>query len=121
MQSRPSAQEILASLAKEVESRLKPRLVAMGGFVLRSQLPQLWTFKVDEEEISFSMDKQGSIALSKGLLPNPDVRIVTTYDRLVVALKSATPGETPPATQGVSFGSNKGRRAFFYVRKSLRI
>lgn len=121
MSSRPSAQEVVAALASRVEAYVKKKLVALGGIIIRSQLPQGWTFKIDQEEFSFEMDRQGNVKLISGALPHPDVRIVTSYDRLMANLNSATRGETPPAPLGVSFGSNRGRRAYYYVRRNIGI
>lgn len=121
MPTPPTAEEFVTSLAKKVESEVKKRLVGLGGFVIRSQLPQTWTFKIDQEAFSFQMDKQGNVKVSSGLLPEPDVRIETSYERLMINLRSGSPGESPPSTTGVSFGSNRGRRAYFYVRKNLKI
>lgn len=121
MAAGPSAEETMALLSRKVEHFVKQRLTALGGFVIRSQLPQTWTFKVDTEEFSFVMDRQGNVTRSRGLQPKADVRVVTTRERLVAHLGSATPGEALPSSIGVSFGTARGRRAYFYVRRNLRI
>lgn len=121
MASRPSAEEVIASLSKQVEQLVRKRLVGVGGIVIRTHLPQTWTFEVDQEAFTFQMDRQGGVSVSRGTSPSPDVRVVTTYDRLMRTLRTGTPGETPPAAMGVTFGSNRGRPAYFYVRKHLRI
>ncbi len=121
MSDRPSAESVVTDLSKKVEHLVKARLVSLGGIVIRTQLPQTWTFQVDQEAFTFRMDRQGNITVSPGATPGADVRIVTTYERLMRTFHTGSPGETPPASMGITFGSNRGRRAYFYVRKSLKI
>jgi hypothetical protein len=117
----PSAQEIVTELAGRVENLLHKRLTGLGGAILRTQLPQTWSFQVDAEEFSFTADKWGKVTLAPGFLPHADVQVVTTLDRLQASLRSGTPGETPPAQQGITFGTTRGRRGYYFVRRQLRI
>lgn len=121
MAGRASAQYVIVALSKRVEAHLKSRLVTVGGIIIGTQLPQTWSFQVDAEAFSFVADKKGNVTVTLGLAPNADVVVTTTYDRLMAALNTGSPGETPPSPLGVKFGSNRGRRGYFYVRKNLKI
>lgn len=121
MQAHQNAYDVVTALARRVETHVKSKLVGMSGMVFRSQLPQVWSFKIDQEEFSFTADKTGTIQVSEGLAEHPDVLVETSYERLLVALNSGTPAESIPSTIGVRFGSTRGRRAYFYIRKNLGI
>ena len=117
----PTAADVLGQIARQVEEMLEVRLKGLGGAVVRTQLPQTWSFRLGQEEFTFVVDRWGKIQTTPGFLPTADVKVETTLERLMATLHSGTKGETPPATMGITFGSPRGRRAYFYVRKQLKI
>jgi len=116
-------QGLLSQFCIEVERELKPKIESMWtGWAVKGYLPQNWIFKVDNEIITFSIDKDGNANVRAGTVSNPDVVITWEHDLLAHVLKTRNKQGIPPGeVPRVETLTPKGRTAFNTLRKRIGI
>lgn len=114
-------QELLSKYSREVERKLRPHLGgAVRGALIRTQLPQNWNFKTEEEELIFNVNMQGVASIKPGQSPDPDVTIEWIHDYLRTVLEKRSAEGLPPGEEPrIVFHSSKGQVGFNMVRKHL--
>lgn len=110
---------LLASVAKDVETQVRPQMSGIFGGMIRGYLPQTWVFTTEEGSASLTVDAEGHARAAAGALPKPDVTIETTHARLSAALTTRRSDAVPPGPFKVTPHSEKGRTAFGFLRSRL--
>jgi hypothetical protein len=113
--------DLLSRYSVEIEMRMKLQLDAIvRGSLVRSQLPQSWNFKTEQEAAFFSVSKDGKTSIGDGLVPNPDVTIEWKHDFLCTVLKNRSIEGIPPGEEPVvTVHTMKGRIGYAMIRRSL--
>jgi len=91
------------------------------GSIVRSQLPQVWHFKTELEEASFTVDREGNAKALLGNVGSPDVTVEWKHEYLLSVLSSRTlegipAGEAPKITTY----TRRGKIGYSMMRKHLR-
>ncbi len=109
----------LKALAPELEARLSGSLDGFTGMIIRAHLPQRWVFVTEPSTASLVVSAQGKVAVEEGAVASPDVTIRTSFERLEAALRTRDPAKVPPGPLNVDAHTEKGRRAFEFLRRRL--
>jgi hypothetical protein len=108
--------ELLEKVAPDVEQELKPRLQGLFGSFVRAYLPQVWVFDTDEDSATVRVEPTGSVRVTAGSAPSPDVSIHAPKALLAGILSSRSRPATAPTDVRVVPHTTKGRVAFDQVR-----
>lgn len=113
--------DLLAKYSVEIEMRMRLQLDAVvRGSLVRSQLPQSWNFKTEQENAFFSMSKDGKASIEEGLVSDPDVTIEWKHDFLCAVLKNRSIEGIPPGEEPiVTVHTMRGRIGYAMIRRSL--
>ncbi len=113
--------DLLTKYSVEIEMRMKLQLDAVvRGSLVRSQLPQSWNFKTEEENASFTVSKEGKASIHEGLVSDPDVTIEWKNDFLCAVLKNRSVEGIPPGEEPVvTVHTMRGRIGYAMIRRSL--
>ena len=109
--------EALRPLCSEIETQLRQYLDGALSALIRSYLPQIWTFTTEKGTATLVVSEDGRVTVADGLDLAADVHVTWAHDRLVAALwtgdRSRIPsGELPR----VEFRTRKGLRTFNFLR-----
>jgi hypothetical protein len=113
--------DLLSKYSVEIEMRMRLQLDAIvRGSLVRSQLPQSWNFKTEEETASFTISKDGKASIREGLVNDPDVTIEWKHALLCAVLKGRSLEGIPPGEEPmVTVHSTKGRIGYTMIRRFL--
>ena len=112
----------LELLCEELDRQLKPKLHGQMGEIISKYLPQVWVFETELGACTIVIAADGNARVWRGAEPNRDVTLQWRYDALARVLKSRSrssiePGDYP----NVLVQTEKGRAAFNYLKKELRL
>lgn len=107
--------ELLGGLCGEVESRARPWLMFIKGY-----LPQNWIFKTELEKLTFTVTKEGKASVTDGESSEPDVIIEWTQSLLCTALKTRDKKAIPSGEKPkITIITKKGDAAFGFLRQTF--
>jgi hypothetical protein len=112
-------EELLRAVGRDVQPEIQSRLRGFFGGMLRSYLPQTWVFETEDGTASLAVDRAGTVTVSPGALPSPDVTVQVGHDRLKAALRTRRKDAVPSGPLTVTPHTAKGRTAFAYLRDRL--
>jgi hypothetical protein len=112
-------EELLGKVGRDVQPELESRLRGFFGGMVRAYLPQTWVFVTEAGTASLHVDRAGTVTVSSGALPSPDVTVEIGHDRLRAALLTRRKDAVPPGELTVTPHTSKGRTAFAYLRDRL--
>jgi len=115
-------ESILRGLCPEIESRVKPNLRGLAGFIVQGYLPQVWRFETERDKVSLVVDATGSASVTLAIPSQIDVIVRWKHDLLATVLRTRSrefipEGESPE----VLLLTSKGRSAYSYLRQQLGI
>jgi hypothetical protein len=111
--------ELLGKVGRDVQPEVQSRLRGFFGGMLRTYLPQTWVFVTEDGTASLHVDRAGTVTVSPGALPSPDVTVEIGHERLKAALLSRRKDAGPPGPLTVTPHTAKGKTAFAYLRDRL--
>jgi hypothetical protein len=114
-----SVADLLRPLVPELDARLKGAMNGLTGMVIRAHLPQNWTFVTERSQGSLVVSREATVLVVDGALPSPDVTVETSHARLEAALTTRDRRQVPPGPLTVTPHTEKGRRAFEFLRGRL--
>ncbi|HEV2166766.1 MAG TPA: hypothetical protein VGS23_07340 [Thermoplasmata archaeon] len=112
----PSILPALEALVPDLEARLAGSLDGFTGMIVRAHLPQRWVFVTESSTASLIVSADGKVSAQSGLASPADVTIETTFARLEAALRTRDRSKVPPGPLKVTPHTEKGRRAFEFLR-----
>ena len=113
--------DLLFKYSVEIEMKMRLQIEPIvRGSLVRSQLPQTWNFKTEQETAYFSVSKEGKTSIDDGQVPDPDVTIEWKHDFLCAVLKNRSIEGIPPGEEPmVTVHTLKGRIGYAMIRRSL--
>jgi len=110
---------LLEKVARDLEPQVRSQLGGFFGGMVRAYLPQTWVFRTEREVAALTVDRAGAVRVADGPVPNADVTIETSHDRLVAALETRSRAKVPPGSFTVTAHTPKGKTAFDFLRGRL--
>ncbi len=110
---------LLSGLVPEIERRLAGSMQGLTGMVLKAHLPQRWVFATPRASASLVVGEDARVSVSPGAVHDADVVIEVPFERLEAALRTRDRSKVPPGPLSVSPKTEKGRRAFEFLRGRL--
>ncbi|MCI4357860.1 MAG: hypothetical protein L3J95_05830 [Thermoplasmata archaeon] len=114
-----SLRPALDALVPDLQKRLSGSLDGFTGMILRAHLPQRWVFVTEKSTASLIVTAEGRVSAEDGAVATPDVTIETTFARLDAALRTRDRTQVPPGPLKVTPHTEKGRRAFEFLRSRV--
>ncbi len=114
-----SPADLLRPVAPSVEAQVQSRLSGFLGGIVRGYLPQAWVFRTDGGVATLVVDRDGRVQVLPEAVPEPDVTIELSLERLRAALAQRSPPTGPPGAVKVTPHTPKGRTAFDFARSRL--
>jgi hypothetical protein len=111
--------ELLASIAPDLEQRVKAQLTGFTAMFVRPYLPQRWVFVTESETASLIVDTSGAVSAVAGVAAPPDVTLTIGLERLRIALTTRRKELVPPGPLEVTPHTKKGETAFQFLRSRL--
>jgi len=113
--------DLLSRYSVEIEMRTRLQLeMIIRGSLVRSQLPQRWNFKTEQETAFFSVSKDGKTSIDDGQAADPDVTIEWKHEFLCAVLKNRSIEGIPPGEEPVvTVHTIRGRIGYAMIRRSL--
>jgi hypothetical protein len=115
----PTVLELLASVAPDLERRVKAQLVGFTAVLVRPYLPQRWVFVTENGTASLVVDPSGSVSAVDGAVQPADVTVKVGFERLRIALTTQRKELVPPGPLEVVPHTSKGQTAFQFLRSRL--
>ena len=111
---------LLQNLAPEIEGQVKSALRGLiTRWVVSGYLPQTWAFQTEHETVTFNVDTNGNVSIFSGSARNTDVSVEVDHAVISAALRYRDRQKVPQGRLNVVAHTEKGRRAFDYLRGSL--
>lgn len=115
----PPLLELLASVAPDLEQRLKAQMTGFAAMFVRPYLPQRWVFVTESETATLVVDTNGGVSAVAGVATPVDVTLKIGFERLRIALTSRKKELVPPGPLEVTPHTSKGQTAFQFLRSRL--
>jgi hypothetical protein len=115
----PTLLELLASIAPDLEGRVRAQLTGFTAMLVRPYLPQRWVFVTENETASLVVDVTGAVTAVPGTAEPKDVTLKIGLERLRVALTTRRKELVPPGPLEVIPHTSKGQTAFQFLRSRL--
>jgi hypothetical protein len=115
----PSLVELLASIAPDLEQRVRAQLSGFTAMFVRPYLPQRWVFVTESETASLVVDTTGGVTAVAGIAAPPDVTLEIGLERLRIALTTRRKELVPPGPLKVTPHTSKGETTFQFLRSRL--
>lgn len=109
----------MEKVGRDVEPEIRSRLGGFFGGMVRAYLPQAWVFVTEDGTASLHVDRAGTVKVTQGAVPSPDVTVEVGHDRLKAALLTRRKDGLPPGPLTVTPHTPKGRTAFALLRDRL--
>lgn len=122
MKKRKEVKSLLEDYRPEIEEKIKPHLDGLRGVIVKTRLPQVWSFRTEQESVSIFIDKDGKTKVKAGESQAPDVTIEWKQDFLCSVLSKKSAKDIPSGERpDITIHSPKGHDGYSIVRRYLRI
>lgn len=114
--------EALAPVCPRIERELKPHLRGLFAGMVRSYLPQQWTFTTELGSATLSVDQSGNASVVDGANRTVDVSIAWTQAQLEWAVVQEGRGPRPTGSNPeIHTHTGKGKTAFGFLRGRFKL